>query len=301
MKVVTDESGVFHVLALQPGTYRVRVELGVQDRGRRRSTVVSGRTTTIAVRLRGRRPGRKRCRVVRRPVESAGRRRSQVRRAEADPGSTARPTATCRRPASIASARIRGRRSRPTSTRRPTPTSGGCSAKGACRPKARSASRSSSTTSASTTRRRTATRRSRSRPKSARVRGTRITCWPWSACGPRTSRMRERDAADAVRGRNLVFLVDVSGSMSQRRQAAAGASEPAPADRSPRRRRSHRAGRLRRQQRPGPAVDVGRGQSRHPRRHRPPRVGRQHQRRGRHQAGLPDRAPSSSSPAASTA
>ena len=46
------------------------------------------------------------------------------------------------------------------------------------------------------------------------------------------------------------------------RQAAAGAAEPASADRSAQRRRSHRDGRLRRPQRPGPALDVGRRQGR---------------------------------------
>jgi Ca-activated chloride channel family protein len=50
-KAVTDEKGIFHVLALQPGTYQVRVELEGFKTGETTVTVVSGRTTTIAVRL----------------------------------------------------------------------------------------------------------------------------------------------------------------------------------------------------------------------------------------------------------
>ena len=47
--VVTDGKGVFRVLALQPGTYQVRVELAGFKVEQRTITVVSGRTTTIAV------------------------------------------------------------------------------------------------------------------------------------------------------------------------------------------------------------------------------------------------------------
>ena len=49
VKVVTDEKGVFRVLALPPGTYDVRVELEGFRTEQARVTVVSGRTTTIAV------------------------------------------------------------------------------------------------------------------------------------------------------------------------------------------------------------------------------------------------------------
>jgi Ca-activated chloride channel family protein len=51
LKVVTDEKGVFRVLALQPGTYTVRIELAGFRSERTTVTVVAGRTTTIAVRL----------------------------------------------------------------------------------------------------------------------------------------------------------------------------------------------------------------------------------------------------------
>ncbi len=50
-KAVTDERGVFHVLGLQPGEYRVRVELSGFKTEETTVTVVSGRTTTIAVTL----------------------------------------------------------------------------------------------------------------------------------------------------------------------------------------------------------------------------------------------------------
>ena len=51
VKVVTDEHGVFHVLALEPGTYQVRIELAGFRTEQTTVTVVSGRTTRIAVRL----------------------------------------------------------------------------------------------------------------------------------------------------------------------------------------------------------------------------------------------------------
>jgi len=51
VKVVTDENGVFHVLALQPGTYQVRIELAGFRTEQTTVAVVSGRTTRIAVRL----------------------------------------------------------------------------------------------------------------------------------------------------------------------------------------------------------------------------------------------------------
>jgi Ca-activated chloride channel family protein len=50
-KAVTDEHGVFRVLGLQPGEYRVRVELEGFKTEETTVTVGSGRTTTIAVTL----------------------------------------------------------------------------------------------------------------------------------------------------------------------------------------------------------------------------------------------------------
>jgi Ca-activated chloride channel family protein len=50
-KAVTNEHGVFHVLGLQPGSYRVRIELSGFKHEETTVTVVSGRTTTIAVTL----------------------------------------------------------------------------------------------------------------------------------------------------------------------------------------------------------------------------------------------------------
>ena len=51
LAAVTNERGVFHILGLQPGTYTVRVELSGFKVEETTVTVVSGRTTTIAVRL----------------------------------------------------------------------------------------------------------------------------------------------------------------------------------------------------------------------------------------------------------
>jgi Ca-activated chloride channel homolog len=50
-KAVTNEQGVFHVLGLQPGNYKVRIELEGFRSEETTVTVVSGRTTTIAVTL----------------------------------------------------------------------------------------------------------------------------------------------------------------------------------------------------------------------------------------------------------
>jgi hypothetical protein len=49
VSVVTNEQGVFRVLALQPGTYTVRIELTGFKVEEATVTVVSGRTTTLAV------------------------------------------------------------------------------------------------------------------------------------------------------------------------------------------------------------------------------------------------------------
>jgi Ca-activated chloride channel homolog len=50
-KAVTNEQGIFQILGLQPGTYQVRIELSGFKVEETTVTIVSGRTTTIAVRL----------------------------------------------------------------------------------------------------------------------------------------------------------------------------------------------------------------------------------------------------------
>jgi Ca-activated chloride channel family protein len=51
VKTTTDAKGVFHVLGLHPGTYTVQIELSGFVAEQTTVTLVSGRTTTIAVRL----------------------------------------------------------------------------------------------------------------------------------------------------------------------------------------------------------------------------------------------------------
>ena len=87
-----------------------------------------------------------------------------------------------------------------------------------CRPGTRSGSRSCSTTSPTTTRprRRAVPTRSRSTSRSPAAPGTPTTGWPGSASPASPIDPKERPPS------NLVFLIDVSGSMDRRQQAAAG-------------------------------------------------------------------------------
>ena len=216
VKVVTDEKGL-RVLALQPGACRVRVELRGFKAWQTTVTVVSGRTTTIAVVLdvgaladtvnvtsgaTSVQTSRS-CGSARRAAATRGWRPASIAKrtspAERVPPRNAHPRSTFSTDVDTASY---------TNVRRML-REGRLPPEGAVRiEEFVNYFRFDYAAPAGT-------RRSRSRPRSAPARGTSDTCWPWSACGPRTSQIAsEERAGDAARGRNLVFLVDVSGSMA---------------------------------------------------------------------------------------
>ena len=301
---VTNEKGVFHVLGLQSGTYTVRTEMEGFRREQTTVTIVSGHTTTIAVVLHvagmeetvtvsSSAPaiqtstssrayavtGPQRARAAHgRPVErSAGGFEREAYRHLPETGFhrvTAQPRSTLSTDVDTASY---------TNVRRML-AEGRLPPEGAVRieefvnyfrfdyaPPAGDAPVAIS---------------------------TEVGPCPWNEdhllalVGVRAADVRNRAGdreSHGVRGRNLVFLVDVSGSMSSDDKLPLVRKSLHLLTRSPRRRGSHRDGRLRGPQRPRPAADVGPGQGGDPRRHRSPRIRRQHQRRGRHPAGVSPR------------